>query len=173
MPLNSVSTDNDVLAISWSFPVPVESVWAGFKDPEVLSRWLGRPLEWDITVGGTLVVDHGEGCTSRSIVTEADSQRGLSMTWEFPDEPDSRITVMFGSEGAGTGMDLAHYDLGDLMNSYAPGWMTHLTYLEAAVSGAPLPSSQFWPLHSTFETLYGGAAEEPAVPAVSPAAHAL
>lgn len=135
------------------------SVWAGFEDRELLSRWLGRPLECEVAVGGALVVDHGEGYISRSVVTEADPQRRLSMTWEFPDEPDSRISVTLRPEPAGTGMDFVHHDLGDLMNSYGPGWVTHLTYLEAAITGAPLPASQFWPLHATFERLYAGVVE--------------
>lgn len=156
MPLTSITTDNDVLSISWSFAVTVESVWAGFEDREVLSQWLGRPSNWDTTPGGTLVVDHGGGYISRSVVTEADPPRRLSMSWEFPDEPGSRITVTLRPEEAGTRMVLVHHDLGNLMNSYGPGWSTHLTYLEAAVSGAPLPPSQFWPLHATLERLYAG-----------------
>ena len=31
--------------------------------------------------------------------------------------------------------------------------MTHLTFLEAAVEGDPLPISQFWKLHDTFRVL--------------------
>lgn len=172
MPLTSISTDNEFLAISWSFDVPLESVWAGFEDREMLSRWLGRPIEWNVAAGGTLVVDHGEGYISRSVVTEADPPRRLSMTWQFPDEPDSRITIVLHHAEAGTRMDFAHYDLGDLMQSYGPGWVTHLTYLEAAVSGTPIPSSQFWPLHATFETLYSGAATAPAAAAASEATDA-
>ena len=154
MPLTSISTDNDVLAFSWFFASPAESVWAGFQDWDTLSQWLGRPIEVDLKAGGTLVVDHGEGYTSRSVVTEADSPSRLSMTWEFPDEPQSRITLTLSPEGAGSRMDFEHHDLGDLRNSYGPGWITHLSYLEAAVSGTPLPSSQFWPLHATFAMLY-------------------
>ena len=157
MPLTSIATDNDVLAISWFFAVPADSVWTGFEDREVLSHWLGRGIEVNVSAGGTLVVDHGEGYISRSVITEADRPQRLSMTWEFPDEPDSRVTITFHSEDAGTRMDFAHHDLGDLMNSYGPGWITHLTYLEAAVNGAPVPLSQFWPLHATVETLYAGA----------------
>lgn len=156
MPLTSISTDNDVLAISWFFAVPPESVWSGFQDRETVSLWLGSPAEWDVTAGGNLVVDHGEGYISRSIVTEADSPHRLSLTWEFPDEPDSRITITLHPEEAGSRMDFAHHELGGLMNSYGPGWITHLSYLEAALNGAPVPLSQFWPLHGTFEALCGG-----------------
>ena len=69
----------------------------------------------------------------------ADLPRRLSMTWELPDEPDSRITVTLHPEEAGSRMEFLCHDLGDRLRSYGPGWITHLTYLEAAVSRAPLP----------------------------------
>ena len=156
MPLTSISTDNDVLAISWFFAVPPESVWSGFQDRETVSLWLGSPAEWDVTAGGNLVVDHGEGYISRSIVTEADSPHRLSLTWEFPDEPDSRITITLHPEEAGSRMDFAHHELGGRINSYGPGCITILSFLVAALKGTPVPLSQFWPLHGTFEALCGG-----------------
>jgi hypothetical protein len=61
MRLTSIVTDNDVLAISWFFAVPADSVWTGFDDREVLSHWLGRAIEVNMSAGGALVVDHGEG----------------------------------------------------------------------------------------------------------------
>lgn len=53
-------------------------------------------------------------------------------------------------------MRLAHHGLGDLVGSYGPGWITHLTFLEAAVVGAPIPTSHFWKLHATFQSLCTG-----------------
>lgn len=154
MPLSMISTDGGTLVVAWSFSVPAQAVWAGFDDPAVLSQWLGKPIECDVRPGGKLVVDHGEGYLSRSAVTEAKEPDRLVMTWEFPDEPESQITIEFRPLDTGTVVELVHHGLGDLIGSYAPGWVTHLTFLEAAVAGVPIPTSQFWALHATFESLY-------------------
>lgn len=157
MPLSSLAPEDDSLTISWLLAVPAQTVWAGFRDPALLSQWLGRPLVCDAKPGGRIVVDHGGGCLSRSVVTEADEPRRLAMTWDFPDEPDSQIAFALHPAESGTRMELVHNGLGSLVDSYGPGWVTHLTYLEAAVGGTPLPWSQFWPLHTSFEMLYGAA----------------
>ncbi|MCQ1953697.1 SRPBCC domain-containing protein [Arthrobacter sp. zg-Y238] len=154
MPLTSVSTADGSLLISWAFSAPAQAVWAGFTDAALLSQWLGRPLECDARTGGTIVVDHSGGYLSRSVITDMDEPRRLAMSWEFPEEPESRISIRLGDTEAGAVMDFVHYGLGTLVDSYGPGWITHLVYLEAAVAGAAIPAAQFWPLHSTFETLY-------------------
>ncbi|MCC9174914.1 SRPBCC family protein [Arthrobacter sp. zg-Y179] len=155
MPLASVSTADGSLLISWTFSVPAQAVWAGFTDAALLSQWLGRPLQCDARTGGTIVVDHSGGYLSRSVITDMDEPRRLVMSWEFPEEPESRISIRLGNTEAGTAvMEFVHHGLGTLVDSYGPGWITHLTYLEAAVAGAAIPAAQFWPLHATFETLY-------------------
>ncbi|UWX98409.1 SRPBCC domain-containing protein [Arthrobacter zhaoxinii] len=160
MPLTSVSADNGSLAIAWSFSASVEAVWNGLTDAGLLSQWLGRPIECDVRTGGTVAVDHGEGYRSRSVITEMARPQKLAMTWEFPEEPVSRIAIRLRTVDAGTLLEFAHHDLGTLVDSYGPGWITHLTYLEAAVAGAALPNAQFWPLHSTLETLYAAHLEQ-------------
>lgn len=154
MPLTSVSTANGSLLISWAFAAPAQAVWAGFTDAALLSQWLGRPLECDARTGGTIVVDHSGGYVSRSVITDMDEPRRLAMSWEFPEEPASRIQIRLHDTEAGAAMEFVHHDLGAIVDSYGPGWITHLTYLEAAVAGAPVPAALFWPLHSTLETLY-------------------
>lgn len=154
MPLTSVSTADGSLVISWAFPAPAQVVWAGFTEAPLLSQWLGRPLECDVRAGGSIVVDHSGGYLSRSLITDMDEPHQLAMSWEFPEEPVSRIHVRLHAAEEGTLMDFVHHGLGALVDSYGPGWITHLTYLEAAVTGAAIPASRFWPLHATFETLY-------------------
>lgn len=156
MPLSTVSTDDGGLVVVWSLSAPARAVWGGFDDPAMLSQWLGQSIECDVRPGGSLVVDHGEGYLSRSAVTEAEQPHRLAMTWKFPDEPESRIAVEFRPSDAGTVVSLEHHGLGDLVGSYGPGWITHLTFLEAAVAGVPIPTSQFWTLHATIESLYTG-----------------
>jgi hypothetical protein len=43
--------------------------------------------------------------------------------------------------------------LADLTPSYRDGWCAHLSYLEAAALGTPLPASMFWQLHGTIAQL--------------------
>ena len=154
MPLSSVSTGDGSLVIAWSFAVLVQAVWTGLTDVSVLPQWLGQPIQCDVRAGGSIVVDHSGDCLSRSVITDVDGPRRLAMTWEFPGEPESRIVVRLRAGEEGAGMEFEHHGLGRLVDSYGPGWITHLTYLEAALNGAALPASQFWPLHATFETLY-------------------
>lgn len=160
---DSVSTDNGSLVIAWSFPAPVQAVWAGFTDAALLSQWLGSPIECNVRAGGSVVVDHGDGYLSRSVVSEVDQPRRLVMTWEFPDEPVSRIGIELHAGDSDTEMTFVHQDLGTLTDSYGPGWITHLTYLEAVINGESVPRSQFWPLYATFKALYGARVEEDTV----------
>ncbi|NYF98815.1 SRPBCC domain-containing protein [Janibacter cremeus] len=156
MPLSSISVDDDAVAVAWSLSVPVHAAWAGLSDPAVLSLWLGQCIECDVRSDGRLVVDHGDGYVCRSVVTEADEPHRLAMTWEFPDEPESRIGIELRPSAAGTVVELAHHGLGDLVGPYGPGWITHLTFLEAALADVPIPAPQFWNLHTTFESLHAG-----------------
>ena len=153
MSLTSVSHDSD-LAIVWSFNLPAHAVWVGISDQEMLSQWLGRALEFDLRAGGAVVVDHGGGTLSRSVVTELVQQHRLVMTWAFPAEPESRLSLRLYPTESGSTLELVHSGLRRLAEGYGPGWITHLTYLEAAVSGAPLSWSQFWPMYASFEVLY-------------------
>lgn len=154
MPLSAISIDDGALVVVWEFSLPAEAVWAGFVDPTLLSQWLGQSIECDVRPGGRLVIDHGEGYLSRSVVTVATEPHRLAMTWDFPEEPESRIGIELRSSEAGTLLELAHQGLGDLVGSYGPGWVTHLTFLEAAAAGVPIPMSHFWKLHGTFQSLY-------------------
>lgn len=77
----------------------------------------------------------------------------LEFGWEFPDEPPSRVAMgLDESDGVST-LRLRHSNLGDLADSYRVGWCVHVTYLEAAALGTPLPPSMFWPIHATMEKL--------------------
>lgn len=103
-------------------------------------------------------------------------EHSAELSWSFPDEPTSRIAVAVSTieeaegrapeavpEQNGTApaaesepsamLILRHRGLGDLIDSYATGWLTHLSYFEASLAGTPLPQSQFWPLCATFDRL--------------------
>ncbi len=94
-------------------------------------------------------------------MSQVEAPHRLAMTWEFPDEPQSRVAIALHESDDGTGAVLTHTGLEDLACSYGPGWTTHLTYLEAAVHGDAIPVSQFWKLHATFTALHNGRAVTP------------
>jgi len=153
MPLSSTSCSGGVVSLAWSLEAPTERVWSAWTDPALLIQWLGEAVACDIRKGGLLVVDHGEDTLSRSEILDAEEPHRLQLTWEFPNETPSRLAITLESVDDGTLLHLVHSQLGDLEKSYEAGWMTHLSFLEAAVAGEPLPTSQFWKLHDTFRAL--------------------
>ena len=156
MPLTKHSAHNGTVLVTWLLPAAPESAWKGLTDPAMLAQWLGQPLECDLRPGGQLVIDHGEGFLSRSIVAEANPPHRLAMTWTFPEEPESHVTFTLSPGPSGSSLELVHRQLGSLSADYGPGWITHLTYLEAAIAGRPLDMAHFWRLHSTFTVLSAG-----------------
>lgn len=77
----------------------------------------------------------------------------LGFTWHFPDEPESTVSLELDESDDSTDLRLSHSALGDLAGSYRDGWCVHLSYLEAAALGTPLPPSMFWRLHGTIAHL--------------------
>lgn len=161
MPLVDHDGRDRSVNLVWELGADPTTVWRHLTDVERLPEWLGRRVEGGFVPWGTdLVVDHGDGHLSRSTIMGADEGQNLTMTWEFPDEPPS--TVMFvlragslygQSDDGGTVLRLTHDDLGDLTATYLPGWITHLTFFEASLSGHPLPREMFWRLYETTEHL--------------------
>lgn len=163
----------DVLTIGWSLPQAQPSVWTHLTTPENLHEWLGRPTTFEARVGGEIIVDHDDGYLCRSEVLSAVPYDGPSHTssvelsWEFPDELPSRLSLrIFDTDdgpdegnrhSSSTGLDLQHFGLGTLIDSYLAGWLTHLTYFEASLGATPLPPRRFWDLCATFEQLRASA----------------
>lgn len=104
--------------------------------------------------GRGLVVDHDDGYACRSTVTSMRTPFSLGYSWRFPDEQDTDLTWGLEEDGDGTVLTMSHAGLGGLSHSYRDGWLTHLTFLEGAVIGHPLPRDMFWPLHGTFAALH-------------------
>ncbi len=168
-----VDRPGDVLTIEWSLGYAQSSVWKHLTDPKTLNEWLGRPMTFDARAGGEIIVDHDDGYLCRSEVLSVSHDHGTShassveLSWEFPDEPPSRLSLrVFDSDsgvddGTGhtpiTGLLLQHYGLGSLIDSYVAGWLTHLTYFEASLGATPLPPGQFWALCATLERLRASA----------------
>ncbi|GII97749.1 hypothetical protein Slu03_01270 [Sediminihabitans luteus] len=155
MPLSSWNRHGSTLTIVWGVTHDRDRAWRGLTDPSLVPRWLGEPLGWDLAVGGRVDVDHGSGAVSRSEVLRLEPPALLEMTWDFPDEPRSRVRVdLVHDDPARTCLTLEHVALrDDLVDDYRAGWMTHLSYFEAALDGTSLPRQQFWNLHASFAAL--------------------
>lgn len=155
MPLAELTVAPSRLRVDWTFQSGPRVVWAHLTDPDTLHEWLGRPAVCELLPGGRVVVDHGDSYLCTSTVLEVEAGSHLAITWQFPDEPESALDVWLEAADDGTRLQLKHTGLGELTTSYAPGWLTHLTYLEASLDGKPLPGSQFWNLYATLAKLHG------------------
>ena len=149
MPLINRSLDAAVgrVSILWSMPVPPDRVWWGLTDPEALPQWMGALVSGRFVLGDVVRIQHAENCASTSKVLDCEPHALLAMTWDFPNEPLSHLSISLTPAGAGTELTLIHEDLGSEAPGYLPGWHTHLVYLEALLTGDPLPWSGFWPTH--------------------------
>ena len=148
MPLNQVCESAD-LTLTWRIDVPRARVWQCLTDAVLLGQWLGELVSGAVEAGSDFVVDHGDGyCCRSTVVTCAEPSR-LELTWHFPDEPASQVDVELEEADGTTDLRLVHRGLDDLAESYRDGWCVHLSYLEAASLGTPLPRSMFWRLHGT------------------------
>ena len=152
MPFAKLESAPD-LVIRWSLTASAERIWRHLMKPERLPDWLGRVVD-STGQDELLLIDHGDGyiCESRILLTDA-TARHLQFTWKFPDEHETLVTVQVLAQESGTSLVLRHAGLGDLQESYEPGWVTHLTYLEASLDNSPLPADEFWNLYGTFSRI--------------------
>lgn len=133
--------------------VPRTRVWQCLTDAGLLAQWLGELVSGAVAAESEFVIDHGEDYCCRSAVVACAEPKRLDFTWHFPDEPASKVAMELEDSSGSTALRLSHTGLGDLAESYRDGWCVHLSYLEAAALGTPLPSSMFWRLHGTMAQL--------------------
>jgi len=152
VPLIHIDESVDV-SLMWRIEVPRARVWQCLTDADLLSQWLGELVSGAVGAGSDFEVDHGDGYCCRSTVVACAEPSRLDFTWHFPDEPASKVAIELDESGGITDLRLTHSALGDLAESYRNGWCVHLSYLEAAGLGTPLPPSMFWRLHGTMAQL--------------------
>ena len=148
MPLLEIDETTD-LSLKWRIEASRARVWECVTDADLLSQWLGELVSGAVGAESNFVVDHGDDYLCRSTVVAWVEPSRLDFTWHFPDEPRSKVTLELEESGGVTDLRLSHSELGDLAESYRVGWCVHLSYLEAAALGTPLPAAMFWRLHST------------------------
>ena len=152
MPLTQLDQSLDV-SLTWRIEVPRARVWQYMTDANLLSQWLGELVSGEVSADSQFVVNHGDDYCCRSTVMTCAEPSRLEFTWHFPDEPASNVAFELSESNGITALRLSHSALGDLADSYRDGWCVHLSYLEAAALGTPLPLSMFWQLHGTVAQL--------------------
>lgn len=154
MPLIDSSLDSaaECVWLSWLLDAPRDRVWWGLTDPEALPQWLGRLVSGSFETGSTVIIEHAKDYRCTSNITACQQQRLLAMTWDFPDEPLSRLRFELAPAGTGTQLVLTHEALGAETAGYLAGWHTHLLYLEGVLTGEPRPMAEFW---ATYDSIAG------------------
>jgi uncharacterized protein YndB with AHSA1/START domain len=152
VPLVQIAESVDV-SLNWRIEVPRTRVWECITHADLLSQWLGELVSGAVGAESNFVVNHGDDYCCRSTVVACAEPSRLDFTWHFPDEPPSKVALELEESGGITDLRLSHCALGGLAGSYRDGWCVHLTYLEAAALGTPLPPSMFWRLHGTVAQL--------------------
>ena len=152
MPL--IQLDDSVnVSLAWRIEVPRARVWQCLTDANLLRQWLGELVSGTVSAESEFVVNHGHDYCCRSTVITCVEPSRLDFTWRFPDEPATKVVLELDESDGITDLRLSHSALGDLAESYGDGWCVHLTYMEAAAHGAPLPPAMFWRLHGTMAQL--------------------
>lgn len=152
VPLIRIEETDDV-SLTWRIEVPRARVWECLSDKNLIRQWLGEVISGEVRAVSDFAVDHGEGYVCHSTVVAWAEPSRLEFTWRFPDEPASKVCLDLEELGGLTDFRLSHSNLGALREPYRDGWCVHLSYLEAAALGTPLPSSMFWRLHGTVAQL--------------------
>jgi uncharacterized protein YndB with AHSA1/START domain len=138
--------DTDRLAVRFErrYPATPAEVWSAVTEPERISRWLAPAT---LVEDRRYRLDFGDGHVTTGEVETCDAPRSLVVTWDFPDEPTSRVSVEIRPDGDGAVLVLDHTRLPQNQGAgYGAGWEAHLATLEAQLSGEPVPD---WDEHFT------------------------
>ena len=141
------TTQDTVLILKRTFPVPVAKVYTAWTSAEALRHWLAPAdylvtlSEADFRVGGSYRVSmkpphkditHTVNGTYREIVPE----EKLVFTWQWEDDADDAgetlVTVQFEDNGAETALLLTHelFPNAEARDKHAQGWESCLGNLD-------------------------------------------
>ena len=133
--------DADRLAVRFEqrYPATPAEVWSAISEPERIGRWLA-PATLLEDGGYRLDFGDGEGHVTTGRIEICEPPRALVVTWDFPGEPTSRVSVEVRQDGDGTLLVLDHTRLPQNQGAgYGAGWEAHLALLEAQLSAAAAP----------------------------------
>lgn len=130
--------------LRWSFKVSTNRLWDVMTDCQVLPLWLGTHIAGNLEVDATVKIEHADDYICESRIEQIDAGSVLLMTWKFPDESESHVSLNFQPGVTGTELALIHSKLTVDVSTYLAGWQSHLTYLESVLRGTPREMDQFW-----------------------------
>ena len=122
---------------------PPAQVWQALTQPDELTAWLGQVQDGRPAPHARFALRHDATTCSHHGVIGWEPEQLLALTWDFPEEEQSRVSFALAPQGAGTRITVAHQDLADPA-AYAAGWHRHLEYLAAHLTGADRPFADFW-----------------------------
>ena len=131
--------DADRLAVRFErrYPATPADVWSAITDTERIGRWLAPAT---LLEDGHYRLDFDNGQQTTGAVEVCDAPHALVVTWEFPGEPASRVSVEIRPDGDGALLVLDHTRLPQGQGAgYGAGWEAHLATLEAQLSGTTAP----------------------------------
>jgi uncharacterized protein YndB with AHSA1/START domain len=152
------------------FDAPVERLWAGVTEPELLEGWLGGPVdELELTEGGNVVIQiHPKGpATVYGKVIRLEPLEVIELTWDVPawrQIPDFFGTIMrweVRPDGGGSKLALTHSlpeDTSWHVHAMLGAWHLHLDALPATLAGEPIPrfeETDFFGMREAYAELVG------------------
>lgn len=133
--------------LRWSFGVSTDRLWPAMIDRQALPLWLGTHVAGSLDVGSTVQIEHAENYICESRIEQVEPASALVMSWKFPEESVSEVSLTLQSSLFGAELALSHSKLSVGVSNYLAGWETHLMYLEAVLLGAPRSMDQFWDVY--------------------------
>src|ERR1700712_3056568 len=121
--------DRDVLIAA-----PLERVWSVLTEPALVGVWFGHgvPIEIDLRVGGTMVLDFGAGMVFPTSIVGVDAPRYFAYRWASPhpgeqatEDNSTLVEFTLASEGDGTRLFLSESGFSTLV---IPAGQEHASY---------------------------------------------
>lgn len=140
-----------------------DDVWEAWTSRDRLQRWLGE-VTGELTEGGTVTLDMGEGERSEITIIRCDAPRRLVVSWSDPNVRRTAAQLTVRPDGAGTLLELEHlgYEDGDLSRSFGAGWEDFLDRLGQELAGAEVTSPSWEVIGATLNPFWKPLADAPA-----------
>jgi uncharacterized protein YndB with AHSA1/START domain len=114
---------------------PIERVWAVLTEPALVGVWFGQgvPIEIDLRVGGTMVLDFGGDKVFPTLIVGVQAPRYFAYRWASPypgeqatEENSTLVEFTLTPEGDGTRLTLSESGFAALVVPSAEEW--HASY---------------------------------------------
>jgi len=144
--LVSAGETGGVYECALRLPVPAAIVFAGFTDPQLLVRWMGRNAELAPRPGGIFRLDYGDGDVAHGAYLEIAPFSRVVFTWGWEGERQatppgaSMVEIALAPAGDGTLLRLRHHGLSPAERvAHGEGWQFFLPRLATlqAVTAQP------------------------------------